>query len=283
MARRNKGLIETSMELAARLPWWLSLALAGLSYWLIHPLTIMTTHPPATGIGDMVEGMGAMLIAQYIRIAAGFGQYLVPVVFLFGALGSVLGRAKRRRLYQDAQRNPGKANLEGMTWREFEMLIGEWFRRQGYTVRETNTGPDGGVDLVISRDGETYLVQCKQWKAYKVGVNIARELLGVMISQGAAGGYLVTSGAFTEEAKRFADSTGIQLIDGTQLAKWIKAVKTDTSRPMLPDTPLPGALKPTCPNCGADMKERQATRGTHAGQLFWGCSRYPKCRGTLPR
>ena len=35
---------------------------------------------------------------------------------------------------------------------------------------------------------------------------------------------------------------------------------------------------PTCPACGADMVQRAARRGAHAGQAFWGCSAYPACR-----
>ncbi len=35
-----------------------------------------------------------------------------------------------------------------------------------------------------------------------------------------------------------------------------------------------------CPICGAPMVMRNARRGDRAGKNFWGCSRFPKCRGT---
>ncbi len=35
-----------------------------------------------------------------------------------------------------------------------------------------------------------------------------------------------------------------------------------------------------CPNCGAPMVRRMAKRGYRSGKRFWGCSRYPSCRGT---
>lgn len=38
---------------------------------------------------------------------------------------------------------------------------------------------------------------------------------------------------------------------------------------------------PACPQCGAPMKQRTARKGAKAGSSFWGCSRYPQCRGTL--
>jgi hypothetical protein len=39
---------------------------------------------------------------------------------------------------------------------------------------------------------------------------------------------------------------------------------------------------PTCPQCGSQMVTRIAGRGARAGRSFWGCSRYPRCRGTRP-
>jgi hypothetical protein len=36
---------------------------------------------------------------------------------------------------------------------------------------------------------------------------------------------------------------------------------------------------PSCPRCGSRMSRRTARRGTRAGQQFWGCSRYPSCKG----
>ena len=35
-----------------------------------------------------------------------------------------------------------------------------------------------------------------------------------------------------------------------------------------------------CPRCGASMKIRTAGRGQRAGSKFYGCSNYPRCKGT---
>jgi restriction system protein len=40
-------------------------------------------------------------------------------------------------------------------------------------------------------------------------------------------------------------------------------------------------VAPSCPACGSRMVKREAKRGTKAGGYFWGCSEYPKCRGTV--
>lgn len=77
--------------------------------------------------------------------------------------------------------------LDGMSWRQFEMLVGEAYRLQGYRVTETGGGEaDGGIDLALTKGSEKFLVQCKQGKAYKVGVDVVRELYGVMAAKGAS-------------------------------------------------------------------------------------------------
>lgn len=37
---------------------------------------------------------------------------------------------------------------------------------------------------------------------------------------------------------------------------------------------------PECPQCGGAMVKRTAKKGSNAGESFWGCTGYPKCKGT---
>lgn len=39
---------------------------------------------------------------------------------------------------------------------------------------------------------------------------------------------------------------------------------------------------PWCPKCGSQMAMRTSKKGLNAGNQFWGCTNYPKCRGVLP-
>lgn len=36
-----------------------------------------------------------------------------------------------------------------------------------------------------------------------------------------------------------------------------------------------------CPKCGSEMVQREVKKGDRQGQKFWGCSRFPGCRGVL--
>lgn len=177
-----------------------------------------------------------------------------------------------------------------MTWREFEALVGEAYRRQGWRAAETDSGPDGGVDLVLRRDRERLFVQCKHWRAQRVGVKVVRELKGVIAQAGATGGVVVTSGGFTQEAVAFAQAAGITLLDGVELQRLAREVRhhhrqrATRIEPAIPDAASegPDEATPACPQCGAAMLLREAKRGPNAGRHFWGCKEFPKCRGTRP-
>lgn len=38
---------------------------------------------------------------------------------------------------------------------------------------------------------------------------------------------------------------------------------------------------PNCPKCGSPMVLREAKKGVNAGNQFWGCTRFPKCKGII--
>lgn len=57
------------------------------------------------------------------------------------------------------------------------------------------------------------------------------------------------------------------------------ALQSASSKPNLADS---GISLELCPECSAVMLKRKAKGGASAGQLFWICSTYPKCRGILP-
>jgi restriction system protein len=184
MARRRKGAADDLVELVALLPWWAGVLLALVLYALLHRMAVapLPTSVAPGQVGDMVG-------RSIWRALAGAGQYLLPFLCLAGAVASAWGRGRRKALLRDVEQAGAASAIEHMRWREFEMLVGESFRLQGYRVQETGgNGADGGVDLEMWRGNERFLVQCKHWKAFKVGVGVVRELYGVMAARGATGG-----------------------------------------------------------------------------------------------
>lgn len=287
MARRKQSLFEDLFDILAKAPWWLGVILALTAYIGFHQLATMEVPPP-TG----TKGVGDFIGMQIYKTFGTYLQYIVPLVCLVAAAASFISQLKRITLHTSVA-NGTKGALDAMSWREFEQLVGEHFRRRGFAVEESGGGGmDGGVDLVLSRGSDRYFVQCKQWKARQVGVAAVRELYGVMAAKGgAAGGYVVTSGVFTDEARRFAEGLEIELIGGDRLATIIvrqaapssPSAKAQASPSERTEPRLPLASEvPACPQCGDAMVLRTARKGENAGKSFWGCTAFPKCRGTRP-
>lgn len=280
MVRNKKqNMFEDLTAIAASFPWWVGILLALVTYLFLHHYAVAVV-----ALSLSPGQMGANVVHQLGKSLAMFGQYLVPLAFLIGAGISAYGRHKRTTLITGVKKASSANALNTMSWQEFEMLVGEAFRRKGYAVAETGGGrADGGVDLVLNKDGEKFLVQCKQWKALKVGVVTIRELYGVMAAGGAAGGFVVTSGVFTREAKAFAEGRNIELVDDAKLMSMIKQAQQQP-RSSVVRTQLSAqistiaASNPCCPRCGSAMVKRAAKQD---GNAFWGCSTFPKCRGTV--
>lgn len=273
MSRRRRyddspvgALLDLLFEITKILPWWIDLLLAIISYFSLHYFALKY---PLTGM-------------QGWDIATGFAvnifQYLLPIIFFFGAIASFWNSFRGKELLGDVESRGVTEALAKMSWQDFELLMGQWFKTQGYAVVQAGGAhADGGIDIELRKDGELYLVQCKHYRGWKVPVDTVRDLYGVMTSRGAAGGFVVTSGRFTAPAEEFASGRVISLIDGEKLSRILKQSDVSTSQ----STASTVIISPKCPSRGSEMVRRTAHHGDNSGKDFWGCSKYPSCKGII--
>lgn len=275
---RSQSPLETLIYIASKLSWKVNCSLALVAFITLHYVSLLKPAHPAE-IGQM----GNFAVKQMFITLAMFGQLVLPFVFLIGALISFCKNKKSARLYEEVAGNSDENALFYMSWQEFELLVEEYFRRRGYhAVRTGGNGPDGGVDIVLTSNNETYLVQCKQWKAQRLGVHTVRELHGVMAAQRAVGGFVVCAGRFTDEAKEFAQHVNIRLFDGPMLHRMIaEARQAQVSQSAPAGAAAPAMAELSCPKCGSAMVRRMARQGANAGREFWGCAAYPRCNGIV--
>lgn len=282
MPRRNGSILDDLMKC----PWWISVAFSAAAFiGLRFILPLCIPSGPATSSNYAAKGLLGGLSAA------------APFIALFLLIPAPIAAFRQWRERRLLDQQDGLPSIRALSWTRFEALIGEAYRRQGYSVsRPSGSGPDGGVDLVLRKDGNILLVQCKQWKSWKVGVKVIREMYGVLTDRKAQGMIVVTSGMFTQEARSFAEGKPIDLIEGEQLAALVRSAQAKVvSSASRPATPTPAAAQSPaqdgrgepvrqkrCPQCGHPMVLRTAQRGPQAGQQFWGCSQFPRCRGTMP-
>jgi HJR/Mrr/RecB family endonuclease len=178
--------------------------------------------------------------------------------------------------YQPAPEPSLSEKLRKIDWFQFEKLVELIYRHRGYSaMRLGGANPDGGVDLIVSRDGENFLVQCKQWRTWKVKLKDMREFLGVLTDHKVSKGVYITLQGYTEEARQFAAKHGIELFDESDLIHMIEGSGAAYSREV---SELFAGKEKCCPKCGEGMVVRPRRAD---GNLFWGCSTYPRCHYTM--
>jgi restriction system protein len=175
--------------------------------------------------------------------------------------------------------------LEDLNWENFELLAGEIFRRKGFEVEiSSGLGADGGKDLILQRDGEVRLVQCKCLSAEnKVSVMAMREFYGLVVAEKAKRGIFMTTGLYSRDAREFAEGKPIKLLDGADVEQLMASVARPGEnlcdiRTWIDDfAATANVTDPNCPRCRNPMKLRRGV----TGQAFWGCSLFAKtrCRG----
>jgi len=163
--------------------------------------------------------------------------------------------------------------LRKIDWFQFEKLIELIYRNRGYSVQRLGgANPDGGVDLIVESANEKYVVQCKQWRKWYVGVRQIREFLGTLADTKIPNGIFITLTGYSGEAKALADKHGIKILNESDVIKMLEdsgMIYSQEISALLSDT------RKFCPKCEREMVLRTARL---TGNRFWGCSNYPRCK-----
>lgn len=111
---------------------------------------------------------------------------------------------------------------------KFEQHIMSFFVRSGLEAWQTRASNDFGADGFAKHNDGLIVVQCKRNSTEnKVGSPTVQQFKGVIEDHGAFRGYIVTTSAFTENAKMSANmSDKVILVDMDTLARWHKIAPT---------------------------------------------------------
>jgi Restriction endonuclease len=118
----------------------------------------------------------------------------------------------------DEQRPP--ISLDVLEGHAFEDIVERLLTKMGFLIHGRQASADGGIDMIADRNepitGGKFVIQCKRY-ASAVGEPIIRDLYGVVQSERANKGILITTAGFTREAVAFAAGKPLELIDGNAL------------------------------------------------------------------
>lgn len=161
--------------------------------------------------------------------------------------------------------------LRSLSSNEFEEYIAFLFKKLGYKSEVVGKSHDGGVDVIIEKDGLKQYIQCKKYNSRnKATLHDVRDFYGSLVDFLAnSKGYFITTGSFTLEAEEFAKDKPIELVDGFKLLEYIKMASVDNKEY------FDNKNEEKCPKCDGVLIEKRSKYGK-----FLGCSNYPKCRFT---
>jgi restriction system protein len=258
-SRKKESGLEGLFHIFTMTPTWVGPVVAVLSYLVVRYMipSILERSEQGESTSAMTTTLGTF--------ARSFAPSVSALILLVWVAAEIKKWFDRRRL--DSTND--LEDIRNLSWRDFERLVGEAYRRKGYRVEETGSpAGDGGVDLILHANGDRTLVQCKHWKQRKVGVKVVRELYGAMHDQGAAYGIVVCFDDYTQEARSFAERNSMELVPGRELERLIAEVRSSSTRSPSHQIQAPASVpgppavispseSPLCPKCSGQMTLRK--------------------------
>jgi hypothetical protein len=164
-------------------PWWVSLIVAGLLYYL------GAIFSPVIGAAAALPFIGVAGYAAWLRVRR--GPALDPVALL-------------------------KA-LRAASPEDMRAMLAEVFGADRYALSDGAQG-----DLRLERNGYVTLVRFRRWRAQSTSMAALTELSASMQAQKADHGTYITAGTVAENVRKHAEQTGVTLIDGEALAELVR-------------------------------------------------------------
>lgn len=224
-------------------------------------------------------------------------------VYLFGALGilaiPVLVWVIRRIQEEQWKARAGFANLGAMTDAQFEAWVESLFTKLGYRLEQARGRESLGVDwILIDRHGYRTALQTRRWRQ-DVGPEAVEQIVGGAVFHRCDDRLVITTAAFTSEAKRLGRQTETRLWGVRELAAAMDSAQKDGSvtlaqrvpQPPVTERPAPSTtapldrnaevaassmpeVLPNCPRCGKPMVRRSVN-----GRPVMVCAEFPRCTG----
>lgn len=126
MARKRTSTFEDLVTILSRLPWWASLLIGVISWLILRPVA---TSPMATPPSATLDDLSGIMLSQAWRVFAMFGQYLIPLICLFGAISLVAGRHRSKKLLKKVKFIARKV-IHDFRWECSNFLLGSPFAKR---------------------------------------------------------------------------------------------------------------------------------------------------------
>jgi restriction system protein len=165
-------------------------------------------------------------------------------------------RQERTRQAQARERElerSGIREVDVMDGTSFERYLRTMFQRLGYRVEHVgNPLGDYGGDLVIEQTGTRTVVQAKRYGSRLVGIKAVQEAHAAKAMYDCSHAMVVTNSVFSQQARRLASKTGVELWDRTELTNRLPGSQVAPQA----DAGAESASPANCARCGDVVSEK---------------------------
>ncbi|WP_254624347.1 restriction endonuclease [Cytobacillus firmus] len=194
-------------------------------------------------------------------------------IFVGVSIWFLLTFLKEKKKEMDLKQS-GIYDIDKMDGIQFEHYLSSLFKSQGYNVKVTKATGDYGADLVLTKESEKIVVQAKRYSK-NVGISAIQEISASKSYYNATRAWVVSNSFFTKSAIELAQSNSVELLDRKALIDLVLKVNPNgvpTAREVR-ESVTPKEIH--CPRCDSKMVLRNGRNGK-----FYGCSKFPRCKGT---
>lgn len=202
------------IDFLTQVPWWVYVTISASFYLVLNYLV------------PYFEAQGVLFNETELSLS----PVLAPVValaLLAPASFSLLKCNKKKKLHE--LREEIKL-IQEVSWDQFKEMVAEAYKRSGYMF--LGNGPfssDPAVDLFMRKGANIYIIQCRYWRNRKLGIREVKKFQAILQKKQAVGGFLLTTGIFTREARHYCLSRPINLVDGIALVDLLGFSKTEAT------------------------------------------------------
>ncbi len=124
----------------------------------------------------------------------------------------------------------GIKDIRNLPWHDFEWFCKFFLEYLGFErIRVTKPKYDGGVDLIVWKNNQKYLVQAKNWREDWFPVSVVRELGGVMkrwemTRKESVKGIIITTAPSFQTAEKEAKDLGIIILNKEKIDRYMSNI-----------------------------------------------------------
>ena len=171
-----------------------------------------------------------LLLPSFVLTASLMAWFFIVKFFLNDLPNRLLDKRIQVRIFRNGEQD--RSDPELLQWvralnsSEFERYVAYLFERNGYKTTVVGKSHDQGIDVIATKAGTIYYIQCKRLTDWKVRVEQVRDFYGAITDHLNGGkGYYVTTSSYTQEAKDFAKGKPLELLDDEDLISMIRSTK----------------------------------------------------------